>query len=524
MSDKYDVILVGSGHNGLVAAGYLAKAGKKVLVLERNPHLGGGVVTSELAAPGFLHDWHSTIHAGIQANPLIRNDELGLLSQFGLNYIRPDALASTIFEDHDSIVVYADIEKTCESIGRVSPRDAQAYRALAAESAAVRPLLAQGMFTPPPAQGAMWAMLDQSPQGRKLMQVMQRSMLDVANEHFHHEKVKVHFLKMACGGAFTDPSEKGTGASLFAIPGFVHHTPWAIPEGGSAALVKALVRCLEHYGAEFRTNSDVEKILVEQGRATGVRLAGGETIHARTVIGQIHPWLLGDMVQDIDPDIAREARNTQTCSYTSMDSFYALKEAPKYHAGEEPSRVVVTHFAPASLETFMRSFVDFRYGDLSQKPLMAALNLARWDPSRAPDGGATLAYYIYVPFNLRDGGSAGWDARKAEYQRFSREKFAAYCSNFTDDNIVGSAFQTPADTARYSPTFQQGDPGGIGKYFFHFGGHRPTPALAQYAVPGADGLYLAGACMHPGGGVTGGGRATAIRICDDLNIDFDRLC
>ena len=523
MTQRYDVVTVGSGHNALVAAAFLAKAGKKVLVLERNANIGGGVVTSEIAAPGYYHDWHSALHVLIQANPLIRNDELGLLSKFGLTYIYPDAIVSTVFDDGDYLVTYADVEKTCEGIARISPEDAVAYRKFVAQSSQLLPLMLQGMFVPPPPQGMFWSLLDQSNEGRVLMHIMQKSMLDIVEEHFTHDKVKIHLIRCAAE-LLINPDEKGTGIYVFNMAGFAHALPWGVPVGGSGALVDALVRCLQFYGAEVRTETEVEKVLVTGGKATGVRIRGGETIGADVVIGQIHPWLLSDMVQDIDPDLGRRARDTKTAPFTLMSLMYALKEAPTFDVPAEASRTALMNFAPASLEEYMRVFDDLRYGDVPKCLVLATHDHSQWDKERAPAGGGTLTVSSFCPYDLRDGGAAAWDERKDEHQRYMDEMVQRTCTNAKGDNVVGVKFLSPLDATRYSPTFQRGDVGGIGKFFYQFGGHRPTPELAQYAVPGADGLYLAGTFMHPPGGVTGGGRATAVRICDDLNIDFDSLC
>lgn len=521
---SYDIVVVGSGHNGLIAAAYLAKAGRKVLMLERNEYFGGGVATREIVAPGFRHDLHSATHIVIQANPLIRNDELGLISRYGLRYVYPEAVFSTIFDDHSSIVSYTDLERTCASIAAVSSRDAEAYRQFAAESAAILPLIVSGMFVPPPPQGPFWALLDQSPQGRKLMRAMQMSMLDIVRERFENEKVMVHLLKFAAE-MLVGPDVKGMGAILFNMPGVVHAYPPGVPVGGSAGLANALIACLKANRAEFRLNSEVEKILVKNGRASGVRLKGGETIEAKTaVIGQIHPWLLPGMVDGLDPLVSANARATRTASFSIMAQHYALNEAPKYHAGEEPGRAALANFAPASLEAFLRIFNDYDYGDLGSEHCMLAAHVnTQFDPSRAPPGKATLTVFGFGPFELREGGSEAWNTRKEELGQWIRRHYQHYVSNLDERNVIAWRFETPLDMVRDSPTFQRGDVGGVGKYFYQIGGHRPTPELSQYAVPGVKGLYLAGTFMHPPGGVTGGGRATAVKMCGDLGIDFAKL-
>ncbi|MBD3759320.1 NAD(P)/FAD-dependent oxidoreductase [Rhizorhabdus sp.] len=522
MNDRYDVVTIGSGHNGLIAAAYLARAGKRVLIVERNSILGGGVVTSEVAAPGFRHDWHSAVHVLIQANPLLVNDELGLLSEFGLKYICPEPIYSTVFDDGDYIVSFKDVEKTCASIAHISADDAEAYRLFAQQAAAMVPLMLQGMFVPPPPQGMFWSLLDQSPEGRGLMHIMQKSMLDIVNEHFSNEKTKIHLMRGAAE-LLVNPDEKGTGALLLNMVGLTHGSAWGIPEGGSGALVDALERCLTKLGAEFQTSVEVDKVLVSGGKATGIRLTTGETIAADVVIGQIHPWLLGEMVENIDPGLARRALATKASGYTLMSSMYALNQAPQLRVPPEAARTILTLFAPASLEAYLRLYDDIRYGDLPGALAVCAYDHAQWDPSRAPAGGGTLDVVSFCPFELRNGGASAWDEQKDDLQRQLHEIAVQICSNLDEPNIAGSAFHTPMDALRYSPTFQHGDVGGLAKFFFQIGGHRPTPELSQYAVPGAEGLYLAGAFMHPPGGVTGGGRATAIRICEDLGIDFDSL-
>src|SRR5208282_4364675 len=142
---NYDIVAMGAGHNGLVAACYLAKAGKKVLVLERKSYPGGGVVTRELNTPGYWHDEHSSVHIMIQGNPMIANDDLGLIARFGLKYAY-NIPHATIFEDQRTMFTYKDLDKTCASIAQFSARDAETYRGFAKKSIEMLPMLGSGIY------------------------------------------------------------------------------------------------------------------------------------------------------------------------------------------------------------------------------------------------------------------------------------------------------------------------------------------------------------------------------------------
>jgi len=523
MTDQYDIVVVGSGHNPLITAAYLAKAGMKTLVLEKADFLGGGVVTKELTVPGFKHDEHSVAHTYIQANPLITQDELGLKSKYGLEYIYPEVALLTVFEDGTHIATYKDIDRTCDSIAEISPRDAEAYRIFARESSEILPMLTSALYVPPTPQGPFWALLDQSTEGRRLMHIFQKSALDLVKERFENEKVIVHLLKFISEG-IVGPEEKGTGITLFTMPGFVHNYPPGMPKGGSGMLVQALLDCLADHGAEVRANAEVTKILSEGGKAVGVRLADGEEIKAsRGVIAAIHPRLLGNYVDGLSAPLLENASRVIQSGYAPIVANVALSEPPRYNVGPIADKAFITGIVPTKLEEFRRIFDYYRYGEIPPHNSMGSIVHTNHDPSRAPLGKSTLYLWTFAPFSLKDGGPERWDELRESSGDNLLEDFKNYCGNVNESTILGHHYITPLDVQRHSPSFLEGDVHGAGPYLFQFGGHRPTPELSKYAVPGVDGLYLCGCFMHPGGGVFGSGRATAIKIFDDFEMDFDAV-
>lgn len=523
MASNFDIAVAGAGHSSLIAAAYLAAAGLKVIVLERNPWIGGGVVTQEVTVPGFKHDLHSNSHNLLQANPLIRNDELGLQAKYGLKYIRPEVSVASIFDDGSSFLLYHDLDKTCESMAKFSERDAESYRSYVDNFRKLLPMFVSGLFSPPAPFGMFMGLLEQSREGRALIGVMNMSAYDIINDIFEDDRIKINFMKFS-SEAMAGPEEKGTGLIFSMMAGFVHTYHGGFPVGGSAALVDSLAAFIRAHGGEIRTESHVSKVLIESGRAVGVALESGEEIRAkRAVIGCFHPHVLGDYVAGLDEQILEDARKTHSGPYSGIVVNYALNRPITYPALAAGTSAMIVECLPSNLEMFRREFDDLRYGRIPETVSLVANQHAILDPTRVPEGKGSLYLYSFAPYDLADGGPSRWDdIREREADRLL-DAYRPYTNGIGPDDIIARHIATPLDHEKFSLSFRKGDISGIGRYIYQFLGRRPTAELSQYSVPSVDGLYLCGPFMHPGGGVMGGGRAVAVKIMGDLDIDFDRV-
>ncbi len=526
MGAKYDVIVVGGGSNALTAGAYMAKAGKNVLVLEKNAHCGGGAVSVEVA-PGFIHDPHATGIMTCMGSPAIAKDELGLISKFGLEFVEWGAAFTTLFDDASVLVTYRDIDKTAQSIAQFSTRDAESYRRFASQCVKLSGLLGMGAANPPMPFGPFLSLLSSNPLGREVANSVFVSAYDIICKYFESLEVRLHYLKWI-GEAMENPEANGTGILVYNLLALVHAGGAYAVKGGTQKMSDALVKCIKHHGGTVRTNALVTRVNIASGRAVGVTLADGEVIEARdAVIACIHPWNLKTAIPEIDDTIAAEARAVKLSNHGAVNQQISLSREPIF-IGEHNDLLrtsMVVEYMPRGDFLGMRKIYDgYRYGEIPYghfNPLTIINSFI--DKTRVPSPEKCALYlYHFAPMEHVDGGLEGWDRHRQEYGDLVWEAFKTFCTNMDDSCIEGRLIETPLDHHRHSGSMVHGDIFGIGTAGGQILGRRPTPALANYRVPGIGGLYLTGPFMHPGGTVTLGGRPTAMVMYQDMGIDLDK--
>lgn len=511
-----DIIVVGGGSNSLTTACYLAKAGLSVLVLERNAEPGGGVVSIE-TAPGFVHDTHAMGFMTCLGNPAIRNDELGLASRFGLRWAYKPAPFATLLPDGRGLISYTDVDATCAEIARHSPADAEAYRAMVGEARELLPLLMRSFYAPPIPQAPFEKLLLASEKGRRLAADMAGSVMDILDARFSSPLVKVHFAKWA-SEMMVAPDRPGTGLALSMLLGLSHQFEMGTVVGGARNLTRALVACLEAHGGELRTGTTVSRLVMRGNRCVGVELEGGETIEARrAVVANIHPWNLRAMVPTAPDGVCERAAAVKLSEFGAINQQVALAEKPLWKAGDRYEDATVVECLSPDWEAFLTSFEAFREKRMPLDHLGPVINIqSNVDPSRAPEGRAALYLYHFAPFEIE----GGWDAARQPVADAVWDWFASFTTNMDASKILARHIETPPDHAAHSRIMMHGDIMGIAMTADQSLGARPTPELSNYRVPGIEQLYLAGCTTHPGGTVTLGGRATAMKIYMDMGINL----
>ena len=513
MSQNYDAVIAGAGHNGLVCGAYLARAGRKVLVLERREFVGGCAVTEEVW-PGYRVSTAAYLVSLMQERIVRELD----LPRYGYQVDAKDPAFFSAFPDGRHFFMWQDRAKTLEEIRKFSARDAEAYPAyedhIERLAQVVEVLL---LTTPPPFPPAgAFDLIEYVKLAARLYRLARRDLValvkiftqsaaDFLDEWFESDELKVTLATDGVIGANGGPRSPGTAYILLhhCMGGVAGHRGlWGFVRGGMGAVSEAIAAAARAASAEIRTNTAIEKIEIRDGRARGVVLAGGERIEASVVISNLDPHrtflgLVGE--SELDPDFVRAIRHYRS-EGTSLKMNLALSGLPEFRAlagAPGPQHRATMHICP-SIEYVERAWDDAKYGRPSERPLLELTLPTMYDPSLAPPGRHILGVFLqYAPYTLRE---SSWDELRELYGRRVLDLIAEYAPNI--HSIVDQVqVLTPLDLERRF--------GLTGGNIFH--GEmsldqmfvmRRVAGWARYRTP-IRGLYLCGSGTHPGGGVMG---------------------
>ncbi len=525
MNSKYDVVVIGGGHNGLVNAAYLARAGKKVLVLERRHVLGGAAVTEEVF-PGFKFSVCSYVVSLLRPEIIRELD----LTRHGLEILPLDG-TFTPMPNGDYLWRVNDHARTRREIARHSRLDAEAYdeygKAMIEMAHFVKPIMSMTPPDPTTLDPKGWKNL--AFLGRRFqklsdddkynqVQLMTMSAVDFLDQWFETDVLKATMSASGIIGTFLGVRSPGTAYVL------LHHymgeidgafRSWGFARGGTGAISNAIADAAREAGVEIRTETPIEQILLKNGRATGVVLKNGDEIHAGVVSSSVDPRLtfmkmIGEehLPDDFCTDLKRyKYRGSSGKVNLALDGLPDFKALP----GPGAHLRGAISISP-SVEYMERAYDEAKYGRFSRRPYIDMVIPSLTDPSVAPPGKHVMSCFVqYAPYNLKEG---NWDEKREEFGDTVVDTIAEHAPNIRD-LIRDRQVVTPLDLEREFGLSEgnifQGELT-LEQLFFL----RPAPGWAQYRTP-IKNLYMCGSATHPGGGIMGApGRNAALQMLKDI--------
>jgi len=525
MANSRDLLIIGGGHNGLVAAFYLAKAGFKPLVIERRPQVGGSAITDEFH-PGFRCS--TLAHSAGPIRPDILRDMQ--LEKHGLRLITPEVSVIALTPEGRALSLYQDAQKSSQEIAAFSPKDAAKYPEFEQSLGKMGKVIAEALaITPPdidhPSGGDLWSMLKTGRAirnlGKKDMYRLLRwgpmAVADLAAEYFETELLRAVVAARGVFGTFLGPWSAGSALVLLIRAAADAHPAGSafFAAGGMGALTQAMASAAQAAGAEIRSGVEVIEIRVKDGAATGVLLSTGEEINAQAVISNADPKRTLLKLTDplhLSPDFVQKLQHYRGNGTVAKVNL-ALSGLPKFTAlanGDGSAlkgRIHIGH----EIDYLERAFDESKYGNFSRQPYLEATIPSLTDPTLAPEGKHVMSIYMqYAPYKLK----GNWDEQRNALGQTVVQTLAQYAPNLPE-MILTHQIITPHDLEEVY--------GLTGGQIFHgelaldqFFTMRPLLDWARYRTP-IQNLYLCGSGTHPGTGLTGGSGANAAReILKDL--------
>lgn len=516
VESNWDVIVIGGGPNGLLAGAYLAKAGAKVVVIERRYEVGGGLATEEVLFPCYYSNMHAIYHMMVDYMPAMRDFNL---DKHAINWIHPNNQTSMVFGDGSSVMLARMVEDTVDSFHKFSHKDAVNYGKLYRRwNRIVTDIVGPATYLPPVPSLELIVALQKTEVGRELLEVNEHSPYDLIMENFENDKIRAILLYTICMWGL-DPRETGVG--LFVPLYMTRAVNKAYCYGGSHKFAGALAREIVSNGGIILEAAQVDRILMENGRAAGVELLEGRTLKAKAVMSTLDPHttfldLVGKEKLDDNLRSSIESWKYDKWSYYTLHT--VSKEQPKYKCDDpwasESFMTVLGFDSPADILSHWANVVSGKI-DLNSFGGHATCE-SFWDDHlvRGPKPAEISFFQMHAPYNV----AGGWDKVGPELQQAILSKWAKAAPNMNPENIIMCSPENPADIEIRFPNMRKG---GIkhGDYTpMQLGFNRPNIECSSTKTP-IEGLYVCGASTYPGGMVLGGsGYLGANKVAEDLGL------
>ncbi len=512
---EFDVVVVGAGPNGLIAAAYLARAGLRTAVVERRQEIGGGLSTEETLFPGFYTNPHAFYHMMTDYLPVLSDFDL---DAHGLYFVKPNVQTSAVFSDGSSLSLCHQVEDTKDSFATVSPGDAAAFgRVMRTWRRIVDDLLAPGTYLPALSPIDMIEALERTEVGREALRLTELSPLEIVEETFADDRVRALVLYAACMWGL-DPRESGLG---FMVPLMVDRAAnKAQCYGGSHKLAGALSREIHRAGGVVLDNAEVTRIVVEQGSVRGVECFDGRFLGAKAVLSSLAPPLtFGKLVEPaaVPPELAEAAEHWEWDKWSFFTLSLTTTERPRFGA-EDPwvddALMVVLGFD--TTDDVLDHFDAVAAGSLGDRLGGHVTVETRYDPTLVRVPGHHVSFFqVHAPYDV-DG---GWDARSREVADDLLALWGRHWPGLSSAGIVRRSTESPVDIERRLASMVRGSIKHGDYNPLQMGAFRPSASCEAGRSP-IDGLYLCGASSYPGGLVIGGpGYIAAGSVVEDMGVE-----
>jgi phytoene dehydrogenase-like protein len=523
MTKSYDVIIIGSGPNGLAIGAYLSKAGQKVLLLEKRFEAGGGLCTEQVTLPDYYHNTHAIYMMMVDYAPVYPDFQLE--EKYGVKHIWPDLQVAMPLADGRCVCVYRDLEKTCASLAKFSKKDADSYRDMYHRyDEYMKNMLGPQTYVPCDPAPIMAARAEMTEMGRSLGELTEKTPEEIVCSQFENEHVRTLMLYMACHWGL-DYSQSGV---TYMVPIYLNRmVNYRLVAGGSHRLSNALLKSIFEQGGQIRTSAQIKRIIVEKGEAKGVELTDGTQYLAnKAVVSTIdtHKTFLEYVGEDkLDSDLVDMTKAWIWEKWSLCHVHLALAEPPKFKAAESQPDINNAFIYLLGYESVADLKAHWDAMEKGELPASAGFNCcfpSVHDPYQAPPGRASGLISQMAPFDLKDGGSEKW--LNGKYRQHTIEQKLAilrrYAPNMDGEKVLWTYLTTPRDIENKFANMVKGSYKQGSYHPLQMGFLRPNQECSQCRTP-VKNLYLGGASVAPGGMVLfGPGYNCTNAIADDHGI------